>query len=94
MPTHNAWAQSLGGVDYPLVADYNKTLSAEYDVLMENEGIALRGTFIIDPEGVLQYINVNNTSVGRNVMEYLRVLKALQTKKACPANWEEGKPTL
>jgi lipoyl-dependent peroxiredoxin subunit C len=61
---------------------------------MEEEGISLRGTYIIDPEGTLQYININNTAVGRNVMEYLRVLKALQTKKACPANWEEGKPTI
>jgi peroxiredoxin 2/4 len=93
VPTHNAWAQSLGGVNFPLIADYNKTLAAEYGVLME-EGISLRGTYIIDPEGTLQYININNTAVGRNVMEYLRVLKALQTKKACPVNWEEGKPTI
>lgn len=61
---------------------------------MEEEGISLRGTFVIDPEGILQYININNTAVGRNIMEYLRVLKALQTKKACPANWDEGKPTI
>jgi peroxiredoxin (alkyl hydroperoxide reductase subunit C) len=94
VPTHNAWAQSLGGVDYPLISDYNKTLSADYGVLMEQEGIALRGTFIVDPEGVIQYININNTTIGRNVNEYLRVLAALQTKKACPVNWEEGKPTL
>lgn len=81
-------------MDFPLVADYNKTLSREYEVLMEKEGIALRGTFIIDPEGNLQYISVNNTAVGRNVNEFLRVLAALQTKGACPVNWEEGDPTL
>jgi peroxiredoxin (alkyl hydroperoxide reductase subunit C) len=89
-----AWAKSIGGVDYPLVADYNKTLSIDYGVLMEEEGIALRGTFIIDPDGFLRYINVNDTLVGRNINEVLRVLAALQTKKACPVNWEEGKPTL
>lgn len=61
---------------------------------MENEGIALRGTFVIDPEGIIQYININNTSVGRSVNEYLRVLAALQTKKACPVNWDPGTPTL
>lgn len=94
VPTHEAWAKSIGGVYFPLVADYNKTLSREYEVLMEKEGIALRGTFIIDPEGNLQYINVNNTAVGRNVNEVLRVLAALQTKGACPVNWEEGDPTL
>lgn len=61
---------------------------------MDNEGIAMRGTFIIDPEGNLRYINVNDTLVGRNVNEILRILAAFHTKKACPVNWEEGKPTL
>ncbi len=61
---------------------------------MEEEGIALRGTFIIDPEGMIRYINVNDTAVGRNINEVLRVLAALQTKKACPVNWEVGAPTL
>lgn len=94
VPTHEAWAKSIGGVDFPLVADYNKTLSRDYCVLMEEEGIALRGTFIIDPEGMIRYINVNDTAVGRNINEVLRVLAALQTKKACPVNWEVGAPTL
>jgi peroxiredoxin 2/4 len=94
VPTHIAWAQSLGGINYPLVADYNKTLAREYEVLMEDVGISLRGTFLIDPEGILQYININNTTIGRSVNEYLRVLAAMQTKKACPVNWEEGTPTL
>lgn len=61
---------------------------------METEGISLRGTFVIDPDGVIQYININNTSIGRSVTEYLRILAAMQTKKACPVNWEEGTPTL
>lgn len=94
VPSHEAWSKSIGGVDYPLISDYNKTLSRDYEVLIENDGIALRGTFIIDPEGFIQYININNTSVGRSVNEYLRVLAALQTKKACPVNWNPGNPTL
>lgn len=94
VPSHEAWSKSIGGVDYPLISDYNKTLSRDYEVLIENDGIALRGTFIIDPEGLVQYININNTSVGRSVNEYLRVLAALQTKKACPVNWDPGNPTL
>lgn len=57
-------------------------------------GIALRGTFIIDPEGKLQYYSVNNTDVGRNVNEILRVLSALQAGGACPVNWDEGQDTL
>jgi alkyl hydroperoxide reductase subunit AhpC len=89
-----AWAKSIGGVNFPLVADYNKTLSRDYEVLMDGAGIALRGTFIIDPEGKIRYINVNDTGVGRNINEVLRVLAALQTQKACPVNWEVGQPTL
>jgi peroxiredoxin (alkyl hydroperoxide reductase subunit C) len=95
IPTHHAWIKSLGGIDYPLLADYDKKLAKEYGVFLDEAGgIALRGTFIIDPEGILQYYSVNNTAVGRNVMEFLRVLKALQTRKACPANWDEGQATL
>ncbi len=95
IPSHKAWIDSLGGIDYPLLSDYDKQLSKEYGVFLDVAGgIALRGTFIIDPDGILQYYSINNTSVGRNVMEFLRVLKALQTKAACPANWDEGKDTL
>lgn len=94
VPTHEAWAKSIGGVNFPLIADYNKTLSKDYEVLMEEEGIALRGTFIIDTDGMIRYINVNDTSVGRNINEVLRVLAALQTKKACPVNWQVGSATL
>jgi len=94
VPTHNAWAKSLGGIDYPLLADYNKEVSKMYDVLMEREGIALRGTFIIDPEGKVKSININDTATGRNVGEFLRVLAALQTKSACPVNWQPGDATI
>ncbi len=95
VPTHNAWAQHLGGVSFPLISDYDKKLSQTYEVLTEEAGgIALRGVFLIDPDGFLQYQLIQNLSVGRNVKEVLRVLKALQTGKACPANWEEGMATL
>lgn len=94
VPTHEAWAKSLGGIDYPLLADYNKEVSRQYEVLMESEGIALRGTFIIDPDGKLKAISINDTVTGRNVNEYLRILSALQTKKACPVNWQPGDPAI
>ncbi len=90
VPSHAAWADTLGGIDYPLLSDYNKEVSKEYGVLMENEGIALRGTFIIDPEGILKAISIYDTATGRSVNEFLRTLAALQTKKACPVNWQPG----
>lgn len=94
VPTHNAWAEHIGGVDFPLLADYDKKLSQTYEVFIEESGgIALRGTFIINPDGYLQYILVQNLDIGRNVNEILRILKALQTGKACPVNWEEGQST-
>lgn len=94
VPTHNAWVRELGGVDFPLLADYNKEVSKQYEVLMEDDGIALRGTFIIDPDGYLKSISINDTSTGRSVLEVLRVLSALQTKKACPVNWQPGDPVI
>jgi peroxiredoxin (alkyl hydroperoxide reductase subunit C) len=94
VPTHIAWAKTIGGINYPLLSDYNKDVSRMYDVLMDTEGIALRGTFIIDPEGILKYISINDTATGRSVNEFLRILAALQTKKACPAEWKQGDATL
>lgn len=94
VPTHEAWAKSLGGIDYPILADYNKEVSRNYGVLMENEGIALRGTFIIDPNGILKAMSIYGTDTGRNVNEFLRILSALQTRKACPVNWEPGDPAI
>ena len=94
VPSHEAWSKSIGGVNFPLLSDYNKDVSKLYEVLMENEGIALRGTFIIDPEGNLKHISINDTSTGRSVIEILRMLSALQTKKACPVNWEPGDPVI
>ncbi|WP_236026070.1 peroxiredoxin [Alicyclobacillus suci] len=98
--SHKAWINTsraengLGGLDYPLAADFTKTVARSYDVLVEEEGTALRGLFIIDPDGILQYQVVHNMDVGRSVDETLRVLEALQMGGLCPANWKPGQATL
>ena len=71
-----------------------KETARAYDVLDEDSGEAQRGLFIIDPEGVVRYITVTNSNIGRSVDETLRVLQALQTGTRCPADWKPGKPTL
>ena len=100
--THLAWLETprtsggLGGVRFPLLSDLLKSISADYGVLLPEQGVALRGLFVIDREGIVQHELVNNLSLGRNVAEALRTLKELQfTEKygeVCPANWDEGKP--
>jgi len=98
--THLAWINTarqdngLGELKYPLAADTNHTVSREYGVLIEEEGIALRGLFIINPEGEMQYQTVFHNNIGRDVDETLRVLQALQTGGLCPANWRPGQKTL
>ena len=92
--THLAWAKELGGIDYPLLSDLEKAICRAYGVLDEREGRALRATFIIDPDGIIQYALVSHRNVGRSVEETLRVLKALQTRRHCPAGWRPGEPTL
>lgn len=85
------------GVDqikFPLAADTNHSVSREYGVLIEEEGIALRGLFIISPEGEIMYQVVNHINIGRDVDETLRVLQALQTGGLCPANWKPGDETI
>ncbi len=88
----------LGKINIPLVADTNHSLSRDYGVLIEEEGIALRGIFLIDPNGVLRQITVNDLPVGRNVEESLRLVEAFQfTEKygeVCPANWQKGSNTI
>lgn len=93
--SHKAWVESgaLGDMQYPLLADLTKQVSADYRVL-NDAGFALRGLFIVDPEGVLQYAVVHNTDVGRSVVETIRVLDALQSGGLCPANWKKGDSTL
>lgn len=92
--SHLAWTEQIGKISYPMLSDITKDVSREYGVLVEDAGVALRGLFIIDPDGILRYQVVHDLSVGRNVDEVLRVLKALQTGELCPVDWEEGTPTL
>ncbi len=98
--SHQAWMNTprdkdgLGEMKFPLAADLTKTVSRDYGVLIEEAGIALRGLFIIDPNGVLQYAVINNLNIGRSTDETLRVLQALQTGGLCPSDWKPGKAML
>jgi peroxiredoxin (alkyl hydroperoxide reductase subunit C) len=77
-----------------MIADTSKSLAESLGILEEKEKIAYRATFIIDPEGIVRWVNINDLSVGRNVDEVLRVLDALQTDELCPCNWTKGEDTL
>ncbi len=92
--SHKAWLKELGELNFPLFSDINRTMSADYGVLLEEKGFALRGTFIVDPDGVLRYALYHDLGVGRSVTETLRVLKALQTGELCPVEWAQGDTTL
>jgi alkyl hydroperoxide reductase subunit AhpC len=98
--SHWAWISTsrdkngISGLKFPLVADYNKETARAYGVLNEETGIAQRGLFIIDPEGVLKYATITADNVGRSVDETLRVLQALQSGGLCPADWKPGKELL
>jgi len=91
---HRAWAETLGGIDYPLLADVHHTTCMDYNVYIEEEAQALRGTFIIDPEGILRWYQISDNNVGRNVEEISRVIDALQNGGLCPVNWKKGEKTL
>jgi peroxiredoxin (alkyl hydroperoxide reductase subunit C) len=94
---HLAWRNNhddLRGLKFPMLADTSKSLAEELGILEENEKIAYRVTYIIDPEGVIRFVSANDLSVGRNVKEVLRVLDALQTDELCPCNWEKGQDTI
>jgi alkyl hydroperoxide reductase subunit AhpC len=93
LETHRAWAAELGGLNYPLLSDVDRNISRAYGVLDERENVALRGTFIINPTGVISYQVVSHVNVGRSVEETLRVLKALRTDRLCPSDWKPGEPT-
>uniref|UniRef100_A0A915INP9 thioredoxin-dependent peroxiredoxin n=1 Tax=Romanomermis culicivorax TaxID=13658 RepID=A0A915INP9_ROMCU len=88
----------LGDMEIPVLSDFNKKISADYGVLLKDLGAALRGLFIIDPNGVLRHIYVNDLPVGRSVDETLRLLKAFQFVdkhgEVCPANWTPDSPTI
>jgi alkyl hydroperoxide reductase subunit AhpC len=94
---HLAWKQSredLGQVPFPMLADIKRELSTALGVIDRAEGVALRATFIVDPDNVIRFVSVNDLSVGRNPQEVLRVLDALQTDELCPCNWSRGEETL
>ncbi len=92
--SHKAWLKDLGELKYPLFSDITRTVSRDFGVLLEEKGIALRGTFIIDPEGILRYALYQDSSIGRSITETLRVLEALQTGERCPVEWKSGEKTL
>ena len=102
--SHLAWnAQSrkeggLGGVTYPLIADLNKEIARKYGVLLEDAGVALRGLFLIDKEGVIRHCVINDLPLGRSIPEAIRVLDALQFVEqhgeVCPANWKPGEVSM
>jgi peroxiredoxin (alkyl hydroperoxide reductase subunit C) len=94
--SHKAWYESdarLAAVRYPVIADSSHALSREFGVLLP-DGAALRGTFIIDPDGIVRHLLVNDLDVGRNVDETLRLLRALRTGELCPEAWQPGQATL
>ncbi|WJX51469.1 thioredoxin-dependent peroxiredoxin [Trifolium repens] len=103
--SHLAWVQTdrksggLGDLNYPLVSDVTKSISKSYGVLIPDQGIALRGLFIIDKEGVIQHSTINNLGIGRSVDETKRTLQALQyvqenPDEVCPAGWKPGEKSM
>ncbi len=98
--SHRAWLQTprdkngVEGLKFPLAADSTKQVARDYGVLIEDKGIALRGLFVIDPEGILRYKVIHDLNVGRSAEETLRVIQALQTGGLCQADWKPGQETL
>jgi alkyl hydroperoxide reductase subunit AhpC len=91
--SHQAWIEGdLGEVKFPIGSDKTMKASRDYGVLIEEEGISLRGLFLIGPDQQVRYSVVHDTNVGRSVDETIRVLKAFQTGGLCPINWKEGEP--
>jgi peroxiredoxin (alkyl hydroperoxide reductase subunit C) len=105
--SHLAWKNTpvdkggIGDIQYPLVADLTKQISRDFGVLLEDAGVAFRGTFLIDKEGVIRHSVINDLPLGRNIDDALRMVQALQHHEkygeVCPANWKDGadamKPT-
>lgn len=93
--SHKNWFErDLPEVEYPVIADTTHAVSQGFGVLNEADGSSERGTFVIDPEGIVRYIVISSGSVGRSVTETLRVLEALQTGERCPMDWKPGEKTL
>ena len=100
--SHKAWhdtSPAIGKINYFMLGDQNHSISTNFDILRAGQGLADRGTFVVDPEGVIQLVEVTSEGVGRNATELLRKIKAAQYIAAhpgevCPAKWEEGEETL
>ncbi|XP_018326213.1 peroxiredoxin-2 [Agrilus planipennis] len=102
--THLGWINTprseggLGNISYPLLSDLKKDIARDYEVLLEKEGIALRGLFLIDPKGIVRHMCVNDLPIGRSVDEALRLVEAVQFAdthgEVCPANWRKGDKTI
>lgn len=95
--SHLAWRRQhpdLQDLPFPMLADTRRELTGALGILHKEEGVALRATFIVDPNGIIRFVDVTDLSVGRSVHEVLRVLDALQTDELCPCGWEQGQPTL
>ncbi len=94
---HLAWRKDhadLRDLPFPMVSDIKRELAQELGIIDRTEGVALRATFVVDPDGIIRFVSVNDLSVGRNPHEVLRVLDALQTDELCPCNWQKGEAVL
>jgi peroxiredoxin (alkyl hydroperoxide reductase subunit C) len=94
---HLAWRndhKDLKDLPFPMMSDLKRELTTELGILDKSEGVALRATYIVDPEGTIQYVSVHGLDVGRNTDEVLRTLDALQTDELCPCNWQAGEETI
>ena len=94
---HLAWRQNhedLRDLPFPMLSDIKRELSSALGILDKSEGVCLRATFIVDPDGIIRFVAVNDLNVGRNTQEVLRVLDALQTDELCPCNWQKGEEVL
>ncbi len=90
---HLAWRKDhpdLNNLQYPLLSDIRRDLSQALGILEPEEGVCLRATYVVDPEGIIRHVSVNDLNVGRNPSEILRTLDALQTGELCGCNWQKG----
>jgi alkyl hydroperoxide reductase subunit AhpC len=94
---HLAWRQNhadLKDLPFAMLADIKRELSNALGILDKNEGVAMRATYIVDPDNIIRFASVTDLNVGRNTQEVLRVLDALQTDELCPCNWQKGQDVL
>ena len=94
---HLAWRQShadLKDLPFPMLSDLKRELTTALGILDRHEGVAMRATYIVDPDNIIRFASVTDLNVGRNTQEVLRVLDALQTDELCPCNWQKGQDVL